>query len=72
MAEVTPEQIEGVIKEALTRYEGARSVYGPLDLSTDSRDFLLEAEEELLDAINYMAFQILRLRRMRQCRSTGA
>ena len=39
--------------------------YGPLDLGTDKRDFLREAEEELLDAINYLAFQVIKLRRLK-------
>jgi len=65
MSEVKPEQIETVIEEALSRYTGARAKYGPLDLDTDRRDFLVEAEEELLDCINYCVFQILKLRRMR-------
>ncbi len=65
MPEVQPEQIEGVIKEALSRYTGARSKYGPLDLDTDARDFISEMEQELLDAINYLCFEVLRLRRLK-------
>lgn len=65
MNEVKPEQIETVIEEALSRYTGARVKYGALDLDTDRRDFLVEAEEELLDCINYCVFQIIKLRRMR-------
>lgn len=56
--------IEAVIKEALNRYDTGRLKYGDLDLSRDSRDFLIEAEQELLDCINYCVFQILRLRRL--------
>lgn len=72
MAEVQPGEIERIIEAALGRYDKGRDKYGPLDPSTDTRDFLLEMEAELLDCINYAVFEILRLRRMRQCRSTGA
>lgn len=54
--------IEIIIREALTRYETGRIEHGHLDLSTDKRDFISEAEQELLDCINYCVFQVLRLR----------
>lgn len=57
--------IEAIIREAMTRYDAGRIEHGQLDLSTDERDFLHEAEQELLDCINYCCFQILRLRRKR-------
>lgn len=57
--------IEIVIREALRRYKEGKQEHGELDLSTDKRDFLKEAEQELLDCINYCVFQILRLRRLR-------
>lgn len=59
------EDIEAIIKEALTRHDAGRFEYGELDLSTDKRDFIHEAEKELLDCINYCVFQILKLRRLR-------
>jgi len=60
--EIKQDTIEAVIKEALNRYETGRIKYGSLDLSRDDRDFINEAEQELLDCINYCVFQILRLR----------
>ena len=60
------EDIEAVIREALTRHEAGRLEYGELDLSIDQRDFILEAEKELLDCINYCVFQILRLRQLKE------
>lgn len=54
--------IEAVIKEALCRYDAGRLEHGQLDLSIDKRDFIDEAIEEMLDAINYLSFQILKLR----------
>lgn len=65
MAEVTAEMIETVIRKALRRYEAGRLEHGQLDLATEKRDFLHEAEQELLDCINYCIFQILRLRSLK-------
>ena len=62
---IKSEDIKVIIREALTRYEKGKEDHGDLDLSIDKRDFTLEAEKELLDCINYCAFQILRLRRLR-------
>lgn len=66
--EIKPDTIEAVIREALTKYDVGRAQYGGLDLDTDSRDFFLEAEAELLDCINYCVFQILRLRGAKRSR----
>jgi hypothetical protein len=63
--EVKPQGLKGVIKEALQRYEDGRNEHGNLALSTDKRNFLDEAIEEMLDAINYLCFQILKLRRIK-------
>ncbi len=60
--EIEPQDIETIIREALKRYEEGRQEHGDLDLSTDKRDFIHEAEQELLDCINYCVFQILRLK----------
>jgi hypothetical protein len=57
-----PQDIETIIREALDRYDTGRLKHGDLDLSRDKRDFIQEAEQELLDCINYCVFQILRLR----------
>ena len=67
--EIKQDTIEAVIKEALNRYDTGRLKYGHLDLSRDNRDFLKEAEQELLDCINYCVFQILRLRGIKHCKS---
>jgi hypothetical protein len=61
--ELKTQRLKGVIKEALQRYKEGKTEYGFLDLSTDNRNFLQEAEQELLDCINYCCFQVLRLRR---------
>ena len=62
---IKSEDIEKVIREALTRYEKGKEDHGDLDLRNDKRDFIHEAEKELLDCINYCAFQILKLRSLR-------
>jgi len=59
---VTSEQINAVIQEALSRHRGGSKKYGDLDLTTDTRDFYEEAVQELLDSVNYMIYQILKLR----------
>lgn len=60
--EVKSQAIERVIQEALKRHKEGEAKYGSLDLARDQRDFTYEAEQELLDCINYCVFQILRLR----------
>lgn len=60
------ENIEAVIREALNRYGRGRLEHGQLDLERDKRDFLKEAEQELLDCINYCVFQILKLRGIKE------
>lgn len=59
---VKSKDIQAVIKEAIKRYDTGRLKYGHLDLARDKRNFIHEAEQELLDCINYCVFQILRLR----------
>lgn len=54
--------IEAVIRQALDKYEAGRERLGQLNLETDKRNFIDESIEEMLDAINYLCFQILKLR----------
>lgn len=60
--------IEAVIRQAIDKYERGRLEHGQLDLAVDKRDFLNEAEAELLDLINYAVFEVLRLRMIRSIR----
>jgi len=62
---VTSEQIRAVVNEALERHRGGSQRYGDLNVETDERDFLYEAEMELLDFINYAVYQVLKLRALR-------
>lgn len=54
--------IRAVIESALSKYNEGHKRYGQLDLSMDKRNFIDESIEELIDAINYLCFQIIRLR----------
>ena len=55
------EQVLGVCSKAARRMLGGKEVYGEFNPATDKRDLLLEAQEELLDAINYLAMHYLKL-----------
>lgn len=60
--ESSSHDIEQVIRQALDKFEAGRLEHGQLDLSSDPRNFIDESIEEMLDAINYLTFQIIRLR----------
>ena len=63
MSDHTP--LASIFTEALRKFELGSSKYGPFAPETDQRDLLLEAEGELLDAINYLGMFLLRIRSMR-------
>lgn len=48
-----------IVQSVIDGLERGRSVYGPLDLSTDERDFRVEATEELRDAVIYLTAALL-------------
>ena len=56
------EPIEAIFEDALQKYRRGEAKYGPYDPTTDTRDMLQEAEEEILDAINYLAMFLMKLR----------
>jgi len=56
--------VRGVLDDALTKYTEGEKEYGRLDVIRDPRNFLKEAEEELLDTMVYCAFEIVRIRRV--------
>lgn len=60
-----PSTFAAVMVDVLRRIESGRSTYGALRVETDPRDFLAEAEAELLDGIAYLYFETLRLRALR-------
>ena len=61
-------EVEEVLDAAFKKYTVGIPKYGGLNLS--GRDFFEEAEQELLDAINYLAFEVIRIRRRRNKRGT--
>jgi len=60
-------RIEEILSAALVKYRQGESKHGAFDPATDQRDFLAEAEAEILDAINYLAMFILKVRAMQGC-----
>lgn len=60
----TRNMVEAVIREALVKYDRGEIEYGQIQIDTDRRDFKNEAIEEMLDTINYLAFAIIKLRRL--------
>lgn len=60
----TRETVEAVIREALAKYDKGEAEYGQIQFDTDKRDFTNEAIDEMLDTINYLAFAIIKLRRL--------
>lgn len=58
-------RIETVFEAALLKYRQGEREHGVYDPATDRRDLLQEAEEEILDAINYLAMFLMRIRAIR-------
>ena len=58
-------ELRQVFNDALLKYERGENKYGQYNPKTDQRDLLIEAEAELLDALNYVAMHLLKLRAMR-------
>ena len=64
-----PEGAEArVVRLVAERLAQGRREYGPLDPEGDRRDWLAEATEELLDAVVYLAAEMIRLQAHRDVR----
>jgi hypothetical protein len=61
-------KVIGVFSKATTRMQRGAATYGEYDPATDTRDLYQEAQEELLDAMNYLAMEYLRLERLKNSR----
>ena len=61
-----PDLIALVFEEALGKFHQGAAKYGAFDPATDRRDFIRETETEILDAINYLAMFLVKLRTMRE------
>lgn len=59
------DQLTEVFKAATRKFLKGAAKYGTFEPATDTRDLLSEAEAELLDAINYMAMFLIKLRAMK-------
>ncbi len=57
-------EVRSIFDDALQKYHEGEKKYGELDIMKDPRNFLAEAEAELLDTMNYLAFEIIRIRRV--------
>jgi len=56
------DEIKTIFDQALQKYEAGALKYGAFNPVTDRRDFISETEAEILDAINYLAMFLLKLR----------
>jgi len=61
----TPSDVEGVIRECYEKFIDGEREHGTLDLDADRRNWIDETIEELEDSVNYLVFQILKLKRLR-------
>ena len=61
-----PEPVTLIFAEALCKYHQGVAKHGAFDSATDTRDLLKEAEAEILDAINYLAMYLLKVRAKRR------
>ena len=55
-----------VFEAALKKFEQGAVKYGNFDPASDARNFLQETEAEILDAINYLAMFLLKVRAMQR------
>jgi len=56
------DELTAIFNQALEKYEAGALKYGAFNPATDRRDFISETEAEILDAINYLAMFLLKLR----------
>lgn len=55
-----------IFDEAMRKYENGAEKYGEFNPATDQRDLLHEAEQEILDGINYLAMFLVKMRKVRK------
>ncbi len=58
--------LKEIFEQALDKYRVGELKYGEFEPLADQRDLLKEAEAEILDAINYLAMQLIRLRKFQK------
>ena len=57
-----PQELEDIFAAALAKYREGVGKYGRYEPLTDSRDMIREAEAEILDAINYLAMFLMKIK----------
>jgi hypothetical protein len=63
--EATNKQLEDIFNAAIAKFQKGAVKYGDYDPLTDNRDMLAETEAEILDAINYLAMGLIKLRTLK-------
>lgn len=56
------EELKGIFNQALEKYEAGAVKYGEFKPLEDRRDMLEETEAEILDAMNYLAMFLVKIR----------
>ena len=59
-------RLQVVFDEAVSRAKLGHYRYGEFDPERDYRDLFKEAEEELLDALVYLGFMVMKINRIRK------
>ena len=59
------DQLNKVFEAAAEKFLKGAAKYGTFNPATDTRDFLSEAEAEILDAINYLAMLLMKMEAMK-------
>ena len=57
-----PQELEDIFAAALAKYREGAGKYGRYEPLTDRRDMIREAEAEILDAINYLAMLLMKIK----------
>jgi hypothetical protein len=60
------DELKNIFDEAVQKFQVGEKKYGVFNPATDRRDFLAETEVEILDAINYLAMFLVKLRALRE------
>jgi hypothetical protein len=63
--EDTDKLLREIFNTVIEKFQKGAIKYGDYDPLNDSRDMLAETEAEILDAINYLAMGLIKLRTMR-------
>jgi len=56
------DNVKAIFREAIQKFHRGEEKYGVYDPAVDERDMIIETEEEILDAINYLAMFLMRIR----------